>query len=226
MDKKWLFILGGGVLVLLLVVLFSFRSEDKKKQAKSKEDSDFQIAKNTTGYSDSIYPDAPSPFVNSEAEEEAQNLWPAAIKSVKDDAHREKIKEEWRDFVAKYPKNIYVLNEYRQPLTEKEAADRRILLDLVAGVDSFFSREVSRGKYAEGGKDPVVPKEAGVTPDQQKAFFDYKIREIESRIELIQYAREQKALSSDQDRIADKDIAEWKRELEDLQKVAKLVPNT
>jgi len=226
MDKKWLFIIGGGILVLLLVFFLKPGNEEKKQQAKQKEGEDFRIARDFSGYSDTTYPDAPSPFVNVEAEEEAQNLWPTAIKSVKDDAHREKVKEEWRDFVTKYPKNIYVLNEYRPPLTEKEAADRRILLDLVVGVDTYFSREVSRGKYAEGGKDPVVPKEASVTPDQQKAFFDYKIREIESRIELIQYAREQKALNTDQERIADRDIANWKKELEDLQKVAKTVPNT
>jgi Ca2+-transporting ATPase len=33
-------------------------------------------------------------------------------------------------------------------------------------------------------------------------------------------------LSSDQEKIADRDIAQWKKELEDLQKVSKTVPNT
>jgi len=226
MDKKLFAILGAiGVVALVLFFLFSGKDE-KKKVTKAGDSEDFSIPRDFTGYGDTQYPDAPSPFNNAEAEEEARSLWPTAIKSIKDDAHREKVREEWRDFAAKYPKNIYILNEYRPPLTEKEAADRRASLDVITGVDTYFYREVSRGKFAESGKDPAIPKDAGVTPDQQRAFFDYKIKEVESRIELIQYAREQKGLSSDQEKTADRDIAQWKKELEALQKIVKSVPNT
>ncbi len=226
MDKRFFILLGVVGTLALLLFFLSSRGEEKKKAVSTGESEEVPNFKNSTGYSDSMYPDAPSPFVNGEAEEEARNLWPTAIKSTKDDAHREKVKEEWRDFASRYPKNIYVLNEYRAPLTDKDVAERRASLDTFTGVDTYFYREASRVRYAESGKDPVTPKDAGVTPDQQRAFFDYKIREVESRIELIQYAREQKGLSSDQEKIADRDIAQWKKELEDLQKVSKTVPNT
>jgi len=226
MDKRFYILLGVAGSLALLLFFLSSRSEDKKKVVSAGESEEIPIFKNSAGYTDSMYPDAPSPFVNGEAEEEARNLWPTAIKSTKDDAHREKVREEWRDFASKFPKNIYVLNEYRAPLTEKEVAERRASLDTITSVDTYFYREVSRLRYAEPGKDPVTPKDAGVTPDQQRSFFDYKIREVESRIELIQYAREQKGLSSEQEKIADRDIAQWKKELEDLQKVSKTVPNT
>jgi len=227
MDKKWLLLLGAaGTLALLVLFFLSSRKEETKKVVKAEETEEFLNTKDFSGYADTSYPDAPSPFANAEAEEEARSLWPTAIKSVKDDAHREKIREEWRDFATKYPKNIYVLNEYRAPLTEKEAADRRSSLDSFTSVDTYFFREMGKLRSAEFGKDPApTPKDAGVAPDQQRAYFDYKIKEVESRIEMIQYAREQKGLSSDQDAIADKDIAQWKKELEDLQKVSKTVPN-
>jgi len=227
MDKKIVILLGAAGAIALLVLFFLSSGKEKtKKVAKTEESEEFLNTKNFSGYSDTMYPDAPSPFANADAEEEAKSLWPTAIKSVKDDAHREKVREEWRDFASKYPKNIYVLNEYRAPLTEKEAADRRSSLDSFTSVDTYFFRETAKLRSAEIGKDPAAaPKDAGVTSDQQRAYFDYKIKEVESRIELIQYAREQKGLSSDQDGIADRDIAQWKKELEDLQKVSKTVPN-
>ncbi|MDX1957872.1 MAG: hypothetical protein SFU98_04825 [Leptospiraceae bacterium] len=215
------------ILALLATTIgyFLFKGKGKAPVAKKKTTETQEFSSTQT--KDSYYPDAPSPYLeSSDLEDEANKLWSSAIRDRKDESHREKVRAEWRDFASKYPKNFYVLNEFKAPLTEEETKERIQSLESFTAVDSFYARAVSLGKYSPVGSTPKDPKEAGVTPNEQRAFFDFKIRELESRLELMDYAKENKGLSSDQLQSAEKDIASWKKELEAIKTVAKTVPNS
>jgi hypothetical protein len=211
MDNKKIWMILGAIGAVALVVLIStfVGKSDKGKKVTKKTSEEFPVFGSEKGYADSQYPDAPLPYVEDPSmEDEAVNLWPTAIKSVKDDKHREKVKEEWRDFATKYPKNIYVMNEFRPAMTEKEAKERRATMETFTGVDATYARMESKFKYSEPGseppKAPKSAKDAGVTPDEQKVYFSYRIRELESRIELMDYVKENKGLTEDQVRTAEK----------------------
>lgn len=224
MKKNFIYILAV-ILVGAIATYFLFNSDDKKKKTvKNSQEEDYTVP-NDKGFKD-FYADAPNPFESQDMENEANRLWASAMKKTFDDRHREKVKEEWRNFAAKYPKNIYIPNDFRQPLTEKEIQERRQYLDNYTAAESNFNRMLGLGKYSEPGKTPSSPKEAGVTPEQQRIFFDYKIREMESRLELMEFVKEHKGLAPDQEATAEKDIKLWKKQLEELKNISKQVPNT
>lgn len=227
MNRKiWLY-LGLGAAVLVAIGLLLPGKTDKKQNKSTGEREDFPVFSNPQGYSDSIYPDAPLPFVEEPAlEEEAVQLWPTAIRSVKDEKHKEKIREEWKDFAARYPTNLYVLKEFKPAMSKQEEEKALANLETFAEVDSFYARTLATAKYAEPGTEPKIGNEPKITPASQRVFFEYKIQELESRIQLIEYAKESKALSSEQESTAVKEIGNWKKEIEKLKEVAKTVPNT
>lgn len=225
MDKKWIIILLGILTIVTIGVLLFPSKKEKQKQVSGLNKDEVPIFKDKT-YADSIYPDAPSPFTEDpKLEDEAAFLWPTALQSVKDEKHKEKVREEWKAFASMYPKNIYLLNEYKPPMSKEQ--EEKIIADMntFAEVESFFARNVATSKYAAVGVEPQTSNTPGVTPQAQKVYFDYKIQELESRIQLIEYAKENKALSPEQEAMANKEIAAWKKEIEDLKAVAKTIPN-
>jgi len=228
MDRnKWILLAIIGLLVLLSIIFLLPEKTRKKYTKTGSEESDFSIFSSSQGYADTIYPEAPLPFVEEPSlEEEAIQLWPTAIRSVKDEKHKEKVREEWKDFASRYPSNIYILNEYKPALSKKEEEKAIANLETFTEVESFYARVIASSKYAETGVEPKTSNEPKISPAFQKLFFDYKIQELESRIQLMEYAKENKALSSEQETMAEKEIREWKKEIEKLKEVAKTVPNT
>ncbi len=225
MDKKWI-ILALGILTLVAVGILLYPTKKEKQKPTSHVNKEEMPIFRDKGYSDTIYPDAPSPFTeDAKLEDEAVFLWPTALQSVKDDKHREKVKEEWRAFASAYPNNIYVLNEYKPSMTKEQEEKVIAEMNTFTEVETFFARNVSSGKYAAVGVEPQTSNTPGITPQAQKVYFDYKIIELESRIQLIEYAKQNKAFSSEQEAMADKEIANWKKEIEELKEVAKTIPN-
>ncbi|MCC6275925.1 MAG: hypothetical protein IT569_08710 [Leptospiraceae bacterium] len=224
-NKNLIVYAAIGLAILLVAILFLFPGgKEKKKTDVSVRD---KVKISTTGVviDDPYFPDAPHPSSEDpKLEAEAEKLWPHALKPGPTDKDREKVREEWNKFSAKYPKNIYIPNEYKAPLTEKEAAQARKELDVFTEVDASFASQIASNKYAEPGKEMKVPNEPKVTPEQQATYFSYKIRELESRIQLVEFMMESSDIDQDQSAIAKKDMATWKKELETLRKIAKEVP--
>ena len=52
------------------------------------------------------------------------------------------------------------------------------------------------------------------------------MRELESRIQLIEYSIENSGITGDKLSIARKDMTSWKKELSELQEVEKKIPNS
>lgn len=225
MDKKWIILLFGlAVLVTIGILLYPEKKE--KQKSVSKIDKDEMPVFRDKGYSDTIYPDAPSPFTeDAKLEDEAVFLWPSTLQSVKDEKHKEKVREEWKAFASVHPNNIYLLNEYKPALTKEQEEKIIAEMNTFTEVESFFARNVASSKYAAVGVEPQTSNTPGVTPQAQKVYFDYKIKELESRIQLIEYAKENKGLSLEQESMAEKEIAAWKKEIEKLKEVAKTIPN-
>ncbi|MCX8000399.1 MAG: hypothetical protein N3A69_15840, partial [Leptospiraceae bacterium] len=124
-----------------------------------------------------------------------------------------------------YPNNIYLLKEYKAPMTQEQEEKVIAEINTFLEVDSFFARNVATNKYAAVGVEPQTSNTPGITPQAQKVYFDFKIKELESRIQLIEFAKQNKAFSPEQEAMADKEVASWKKEIEQLKEVAKTIPN-
>lgn len=226
MDKKKILYLLGGVIILILAFLI-FQGEDKEQDSVAGTDSKSESwdKQTFTSGSYSNFPDAPTPM--SDEEKEVSRLWPHALDK-QDPKLKEKVRKEWQDFSRKYPENIYIPHEIRGvSLTESEERDIIETLDSFTSVDSQFASFAAANKYASPGSEaPSGMNEKDANPKEMAAYFDYKIRELESRIQLIEYTMENSRLSSITEEIAKSDINTWKKEIANLKEVQSQIPRS
>ncbi|MCB1193379.1 MAG: hypothetical protein H7A23_11940 [Leptospiraceae bacterium] len=237
--QYYLFIGAISLFVFSLYLLFSVPSSKESKEVsplKTIGDTfGFKHTSSLDNYNDPFYPDAPNPFdENEELLDEVERLWPDALNSVtlwpqalypEKNKQKEKVREEWIDFSNKYPENIYVPSEYKEPITEEKAAEIRQELDNYTEMETKFASFNASSKYAEPGSEPPKsPKEEEVSPEVQRSYFQYKTKELESRIQLVEYMMEKSYLNADQKETALKDLQSWKKELNQIIEISKQVP--
>jgi hypothetical protein len=224
MNKKQLMILLGivGIVVLAIVIILSFGDENERGPLASGEDGDGQDVSEG-----GLWAEAPLPADDLEKMEEYRNLWPDIDDAPAD---REAVREQWKEFAARYPQNIYIPNEYLSELSESEIKERRELLDTIGTIESgLASARVAARKDdapAAGKEGPEAPAEADVTPEQQRKFFDYKIQELESRIQLVQFTIEKGRMDADQLPDAQQELGEWQAKIEEYKKVRATIPGS
>jgi len=172
---------------------------------------------------ESDYTDATAP--SDEDADQAERLWPHILKP-QVPGLKEKVAEEWRSFSAKYPNNVYIPSMFKsRPMTKEEEREALETLDAVGSQEANLGAFIANNKYATG--EPPAPKtEKDANPKEQARFFDYKIRELQSRIELIENYLQSGEADASQKAIAAEDLKSWKNELKKFQEVAKSVPNT
>ncbi|EQA52530.1 hypothetical protein [Leptospira kmetyi] len=226
MEFKKKLVFATVLLALLLILFLVFWPDDLKKQTLSiGEESDVVLKTKYYSEMDPYFPDAPHPFnEDPELEDQAKKLWPEAFKPRKTPEEKEQIRKEWTDFVARYPKNLYIPAEFRPALSESEEKEARERLDAVTSMESRNAISRSLGKYAEPGNEPKAPTESSVNPKEQRAYIGYKIDELESRIQLIEYTIQQGKLNPEQIGTANQDLLVWKKELTDLRQVQSQIP--
>ncbi|MCE9599931.1 MAG: hypothetical protein K8S54_18370 [Spirochaetia bacterium] len=180
------------------------------------------IAGGPEGQFKDLYPDAPNPMEDPELAEQIKNLWPDVTKPKPD---RDAVRREWSDFVKKYPNNIYVPDEFKSPLSESQADERRKTLDTVASVETKFGNMRAAAKSAQPGQDgPAAPAQATATPQEQTVYFDYKIQELQSRIQLVEYMLSNGEPDAEQKASAQKELLQWGRDLENYKKLKASIP--
>lgn len=228
MEFKKKLVFATVLLALLLILFLVFWPDDLKKQTLSiGEESDVVLKTKYYSEMDPYFPDAPHPFnEDPELEDQAKKLWPEAFKPRKTPEEKEHIRKEWTDFVARYPKNLYIPAEFRPALSESEEKEARERLDAVTSMESRNAISRSLGKYAEPGNEPKAPTESSVNPKEQRAYIGYKIDELESRIQLIEYTIQQGKLNPEQIGTANQDLLVWKKELTDLRQVQSQIPGS
>lgn len=228
MEFKKKLVFATVLLALLLILFLVFWPDDLKKQTLSiGEESDAVLKTKYYSEMDPYFPDAPHPFnEDPELEDQAKKLWPEAFKPRKTPEEKEQIRKEWTDFVARYPKNLYIPAEFRPALSESEEKEARERLDAVTSMESRNAISRSLGKYAEPGNEPKAPTESSVNPKEQRAYIGYKIDELESRIQLIEYTIQQGKLNPEQIGTANQDLLVWKKELTDLRQVQSQIPGS
>lgn len=223
MNKRTKVILTfcAGLLVGMVFLLVNTNSKTEGQvSSMEREESDYHSKHATTVFDDPEFAEAPTPEDLDLAQ--AEVLWPFALE--KKPNRKEQVKEEWRDFAAKYPKNFYIPREIKQRLSEKEEKEQLDFLDDFTAMDASFSSSVASSKWDLGNP----PSEPSSKPEaaKQKRYFDYKIYELESRIQMVEYWMETKKPSAEVKQNAEKDLKLWRTELSSLKEVRNQVPNT
>ncbi|EQA64793.1 hypothetical protein [Leptospira alexanderi] len=227
MEFKRKLFFAATLLTVFLILFLVFWPENLKKQSVSNSEEDTVLKIKYYSEMDPYYPDLPHPFnEDPELEVQAKKLWPEAFRPKMTPEEKEEIQREWTDFIARYPKNLYIPAELRPPLTEAEEKELRERLDTFTDVESRNVSVRFLEKYSEPGKEPELSSESNVTPKEQLVYINYKIEELESRIQLIEYTIEQEKLDSNQIEIAKQDLKDWKDELSELKQVQSQIPRS
>ena len=151
---------------------------------------------------------------------------------------------EWVQLAARHPDNIYLPNEFQVPLTmAQEKAARQQLDDTTALVAKQAARKYL-DKYAQppladsvGDSAPQPTgdatepteqqaRDSGITPEQQRNYFNYKIKELESRIQLVEFYLNSGQAGATKKTAAQKELIAWKKELEEMIRIRAQVPNS
>ncbi len=209
-------IIGAVVVVVAIIVIILLYTPQRRDRPDQK----------TTEYGEGErqFTDAPRPDSDPELAEQIRTLWPHALKPVQD--NKEEVRRQWQEFAKAYPDNLYVPDEYRsQAPTEEQRAARQKNMELVTSIDAKVASTKSAAKSAKPGTPgPTAPGTADIAPAEQKQYFNYKIQELQSRIQLVQFMLSKGNPDNQQKAQAQKDIAAWNKELGEFQKVLAQVP--
>jgi hypothetical protein len=223
MNKNTIFVLA--FLVVGGLTGFLLWNQSNNNSVSTTNNGDFLDGNNVEPRTEmeSDFADAVSP--SDDDNDQAERLWPHAFKAP-DIGLKERVAEEWKQFSAKYPNNIYIPSMFRsKPMTKEEETMALETLDSVTSQESNIAAFVSNNRYATG-EAPEGLKEKDVNPKEQARYFDYKIRELQSRIQLIENFLESGEADASQRSIAQDDLKSWKEELKKITEVSKKVPTT
>lgn len=170
--------------------------------------------------------------ISTDAQSEVDRLWPHIRKGEPTEADRAKVRVQWVNFSIQHPDNIYIPNEFKPPITASQAKAVRQQLDDTTALVAKQAAQKHLDRFAQNqGTNPVEvteqqARDSGVTPDQQRNFFNYKIKELESRIQLVEFYLNSDDLDTNKKAAAKKELIVWKKELEELVRIRAQVPNS
>lgn len=183
-------------------------------------------------------PPAP-PVPAAEAQSEVDRLWPHVRLGPPSAQERSRIRTQWVNFSAKYPDNLYVPSEFRPALNQAQHQAARQQLDDTTAMAARLAAQKHADRYATppsvedsaqrqmGSAAPPSEQQArdgGVTPAQQRNFFNYRIRELESRIQLVEFYLASDDMAATKKAAATKEVTVWKKELEELTRMRAQIP--
>jgi len=204
--------IAGVILLAVVVYLMTTRTRERGPGSGPGAETTFK----------DLYPDAPNPMDDPELAEQIKNLWPDVTKPKPD---RDAVRREWQDFAKKYPGNIYVPDEYKTPLTDKQAEERRKTLDTVTSVETRVASQRAANKSGRPGQNgPDAPAQPAVSPQEQIVYFDYKVQELQSRIQLVEYMLANGSPDAAQKTAAQQEMKQWQTDLDNYRQLKAAIP--
>jgi hypothetical protein len=154
---------------------------------------------------------------------------------------RARIRVQWVNFSAKYPDNLYIPSEFLPAMNQAQRQAAREQLDDTTAMAARMAAQKHADRYASppsvgehalqqvgavAQPSEQQARDAGITPAQQRNFFNYKIRELESRIQLVEFYLASDDMAATKKTAAQKEVLVWKKELEELIRMRAQVPES
>ncbi|MCB1175463.1 MAG: hypothetical protein KDK39_17945 [Leptospiraceae bacterium] len=218
-EKKTLFIAAILIVTLLVIGLFIFINQQDDTPADTTEN------REGTEIKQDFYKDAPPPFVDEEELDQMRNLWPDAFNLQKVD--REEVKREWKEFASIYPENVYIPSRFLPEQTAEQKQKQREVLDQVSSIEIRLASQRAAQRTSGDDKQRKTESDPGqgdITPAEQQLYFTQKLKELESRQQLIEYALHQNKLDVDQIPTAKADLAAIEKEIQNLNTAMAEIP--
>lgn len=166
---------------------------------------------------------APAPAT---PDEDALRLWPHLRQGAPTREQQAAVQAQWSRFAQAHPDNVYLPAAMQASLTPEQVRAARQRLDNTTAVVARQAAQSHAQKYAEPGQAPPAAPAEPVDVAMQRDFFDYKIRELESRLQLVNFYLANGQPSAEKRAAANKDIQQWTRELESLRQARAMLPSS
>lgn len=218
MNRKQI-IIAVIVGVLLFIGLLFYLLRDRNGPTEEVGEGELPRRERVAG-TEGFWPDAPPPETDPE---ELRRLWPDLFLPAPD---REEAEREWKAFAKLYPNNVYIPSRYTSAPDDAEKERRLKTLDTVGDVETKLAvRRMQLEKGARPGTDgPDAPADSDISPEDQRIYFGYRIRELESRIQLVEYFLNQGNADAQQRALASDDLNAWKKELAEYKRIVEEIP--
>jgi len=215
-NKKTMILVSLFIIIVISFILYLLLKPEKKEIAQNEQETPYKQEKQE------LYLDAPKPNLDPE---EVFKLWPDLQNPQR--VNKEEIEKQWIEFARKYPNNFYIPTKYLN-LTEEQLQQRQKELETFTYLESKYASIKSKlNKEAQPGVNgPEAIKEINPEQEEQRTYFQYKVKELQSRIELIEYWLENEGanLNSQQKELAEQDLQQLKKELNEYNKLLKEIP--
>ena len=216
-NKKTMILVSLFIIIVISFILYLLLKSEKKEITQNEQETPYKQEKQE------LYLDVPKPNLDPE---EVFKLWPDLQNPQR--FNKEEIEKQWIEFARKYPNNFYIPTKYLN-LTEEQLQQRQKELETFTYLESKYASIKSKlNKEAQPGVNgPEAIKEINPEPEEQRTYFQYKVKELQSRIELIEYWLENEGanLNSQQKELAEQDLQQWKKELNEYNKLLKEIPS-
>lgn len=221
MKKNVVFLLALTAVVAILFLVFrSFDAPQPEPEGRPDDSTN-----NPAGsFSDDDYDwvrneEIPPPDMD---EAQVRHLWPDVFEPAPD---REKIKRQWTAFSHLYPNNLYIPTQFLPEQSEEESKRRIETLGVVTHVQSQIAALRAATRDSEPGSEaPPAPSEPTVTPAEQRTYFNYRIRQLTSKLQLAEYYVQNNDLSAERQAQTEKEMAEWNAQVETYKKLLEKLP--
>lgn len=241
--KRWWVLAGVGAAALVLVAVLA-TSDESASTVGDAPAAPLQVGQAGTFFGplpaqtqgQSAAAPLPPP---TEAQSEVDRLWPHVRLGPPSAQERSRIRAQWVRFATSYPDNLYVPSEFRPALNEEQRQAARQQLDDTTAMAARMAAQKHADRYAQPPsvadlaqrQTGAAPSEqqaraSGVTPAQQRNFFSYRIRELESRIQLVEFYLASDDLAATKKAAATKEVTVWKKELEELTRLRAQIPES
>lgn len=203
MNKKTIFILLGGLAIALLAALFFLlNTPEREKVALGPEESPAPA-----------FEELPDPAADLETAEQIERLWPDLKQKEPDEME---VRRNWQEFSKRFPDNLYLPDEYLPAGTEEDVKRTRKQVRAYMKVVGQMKNARRQFSDLQPGQNPPETQ-AGYSPEEQKLYFEYRLKELRSKIELVEFSREKGALSAYELKEANQRVAEWRKEIQELE---------
>lgn len=242
-HKRWWVLGGVGAGAAVLVAVLATGDEPASTAAQA------PVAPPQVGQAGTFFgplatrplgqPAAVPPAPGAEAQSEVDRLWPHVRLGPPSAQERSRIRAQWVRFSTNYPDNLYVPAEFRPALNEVQRQAARQQLDDTTAMAARMAAQKHADRYAQPPsvgdlaqrQTSAAPSEqqaraSGVTPAQQRNFFSYRVRELESRIQLVEFYLASDDMAATKKAAATKEVTVWKKELEELIRLRAQIPES
>jgi hypothetical protein len=158
--------------------------------------------------------------------EEELRLWPHLAEKAPTLEERSRVNAQWQQFAQLYPENIFLPLSMQPKPTPEQLQVMRRRRDNADEIEAYQAAQKASVRNAPNDQTSLsseTPRPAD--PQAFQDFLHVKIQELESKVQLANFALANGQLSSDRQVVITKELQKWNLDLEEFRRLKESTPS-